>query len=1313
MYTFIGLDPYTEYTVGLTAATEFTTVNADLLKVTTLETAPEDEPVNVTAVSITSTTAILEWGEPITPNGVVVDYHLSYTPGNVSFVVNQSTFVELEDLTPFTQYTVSVRARTQGGVGPPAVVEFQTLEGVPVAPPTIVEASVINSTTATISWEELSTVDLRGNLHHYVVIVEHQGTQVKRIETNETTVPVTGLHRFAQHHITLYAATLGGAGPNVTVSLTTLPTAPDNQSVIVNLTATPLSHSSILITWSPPVKGVNSNITGYQVTWETDTVNLTVEDLQSELYSTRVTYNLTDLTPFTNYTLNVRVLTALGIGAEGDAVTVATYEYTPSKPENISVLNINQPKAAILLSWQPPLKPNGVITMYQYIIGSSVANVSAENMSVMIGDLDYYTDYNVTVVAFTSAGPGEGGTEMFRSSEGPPSAPPTMISLTRVTSQSVEFSWFPPPPGTVNGVLRSYQVEFDRTNHTVPDGTSFQRSGLSPYTNYSFRVAAVTTKVGTFSDISSVRTNFSDDGGPPDNLTAVPVGDSSLNVSWLPPLQPNGPIDGYVISIAIFDGSAMGQSFTARASTLFHLFERLQTHTEYEVTVRASSDEIGEWKNASTIYVFTTNQSVPGLVVSLPSEVLSDSSVVKWTPPTFPNGRILSYRVTCPEQAMKVVHPPNNYITCGQLQPNTTYTASVQAVNYVGDGQTAMITFTTACDYAPPNIDARSEESVRIHLKSCPVNPTFGYVLVVVRKLDGSSTLRPLKSYTIDELVSLTQQPSSRQRRRRGRRQASGPQPYISANLTLNQLASFVLGDGQEYGGYENRVLDSGATYQSTLYGENPTTGKVVVYPSTTFNLTSLSDSPSSPPNIVLYVIIGIAAFISLIILVVVGIIFFVLLSLCRSPSKDNASGGFSRQASFRMSLKKAKVFDPLEVFRGTHSWPSLESHPPVPLSGFHSRMTILQADSNFHFLQEYEAIDIPEQSTYSTEAAVTMVNASKNRYTNIIPFDHSRVKLSPIKGLDGSDYINANFCDGYMKPRAYIATQGPLRNTVEDFWRLVWEQQSYIIVMLTNVQERGKEKCAEYWPLGEMECFGNIDISLESVVALADFTIRTFNVSKTGNPRDVRKVQQFQFTAWPDHGVPMFATSMLAFIRRVQAAMQELPEGAGPMIVHCSAGVGRTGTFIVIDSMTQKIKGGGDSVDVFGHVTLLRTQRNFMVQTEDQYFFIYEAIAEYITCGNTECDMEELPSHVDHLVSIGDGEESAFIELEFKHLALEKNDPNRFGFANESFNKQKNRFVNILPCKDTSILPYKGKAFAVFWWLKSCHMQLLYHIRD
>ena len=196
------------------------------------------------------------------------------------------------------------------------------------------------------------------------------------------------------------------------------------------------------------------------------------------------------------------------------------------------------------------------------------------------------------------------------------------------------------------------------------------------------------------------------------------------------------------------------------------------------------------------------------------------------------------------------------------------------------------------------------------------------------------------------------------------------------------------------------------------------------------------------------------------------------------------------------------------------------------------------------------------------------------------------------------------------------------------------------------------QEKCYAYWPedAGE-ETYGNIDVRLEEVNALADFTIRTFLLTRVGSQREVRQVKHFQFTAWPDHGVPTYATSMLAFVRRVQAGVQASPDMAGPIVVHCSAGVGRTGTFVVIDSMIRRIRSGIDTLDVFGHVSLLRSQRNFMVQTEDQYFFIYEALSEYVTCGNTELSMEDLEEHMENLGRIVEGEESTYMELEFKVL--------------------------------------------------------------
>ena len=184
---------------------------------------------------------------------------------------------------------------------------------------------------------------------------------------------------------------------------------------------------------------------------------------------------------------------------------------------------------------------------------------------------------------------------------------------------------------------------------------------------------------------------------------------------------------------------------------------------------------------------------------------------------------------------------------------------------------------------------------------------------------------------------------------------------------------------------------------------------------------------------------------------------------------------------------------------------------------------------------------------------------------------------------------------------------------------------------------------------MGEEEVYGNINVQLDDANELADFTIRTFSLTRASNQREVRQVKHFQFTAWPDHGVPTYATSMLAFVRRVQAGVQASPDTSGPIIVHCSAGVGRTGTFIVIDSMIRRIVSGAETLDVFGHVSLLRSQRNFMVQTEDQYFFIYEALSEYVTCGNTELGMEDLTEHMEHLGRMVEGEESTYMELEFK----------------------------------------------------------------
>lgn len=228
----------------------------------------------------------------------------------------------------------------------------------------------------------------------------------------------------------------------------------------------------------------------------------------------------------------------------------------------------------------------------------------------------------------------------------------------------------------------------------------------------------------------------------------------------------------------------------------------------------------------------------------------------------------------------------------------------------------------------------------------------------------------------------------------------------------------------------------------------------------------------------------------------------------------------------------------------------------------------------------------------------------SFSRYANVIAYDHSRVVLQPLDNNigSGSDYINANYCDGYRKHNAYIATQGPLQDTFGDFWRMCWEVRTSTVVMMTKLEERTRVKCDQYWPSRGSQSYGPITVTLTGVQELATYVVRSFHLTRTdsGN-EEIRELKQLQFGAWPDHGVPDHPAPLLQFMKRVRAVN---PIDAGPIVVHCSAGVGRTGCFIVIDAMLERAK-NEHSVDIYAHVTCLRAQRNYMVQVSKFNFQI------------------------------------------------------------------------------------------------------------
>uniref|UniRef100_A0A1A8JXN1 protein-tyrosine-phosphatase n=1 Tax=Nothobranchius kuhntae TaxID=321403 RepID=A0A1A8JXN1_NOTKU len=375
---------------------------------------------------------------------------------------------------------------------------------------------------------------------------------------------------------------------------------------------------------------------------------------------------------------------------------------------------------------------------------------------------------------------------------------------------------------------------------------------------------------------------------------------------------------------------------------------------------------------------------------------------------------------------------------------------------------------------------------------------------------------------------------------------------------------------------------------------------------------------------------------------------------------------------------------------------------PAIRVADLLQHITQMKCGQGYGFKEEYEAL--AEGQTAPWEMAKKDENRNKNRYGNIIAYptdDHTRVRLQLLDGDPHSDYINANYIDvsgntsnatigsqrnqrnhtpsliwlyrdGYQRPSHYIATQGPVHETVYDFWRMVWQEQSACIVMVTNLVEVGRVKCYKYWP-DDAELYGDFKVTFVEVEPLAEYVVRTFTLERRGF-NEVREVKQFHFTGWPDHGVPYHATGLLSFIRRVKISN---PPSAGPIVVHCSAGAGRTGCFIVIDIMLDMAEREG-VVDIYNCVKALRSRRINM----EQYIFIHDAILEACLCGETAIPVCEFKAAFYELIRIDSQTNSSHLKDEFQTLnsVTPQPQPEDCSIALLPRNQDKNRFMDGLP---------------------------------
>ncbi|XP_072475888.1 receptor-type tyrosine-protein phosphatase alpha isoform X1 [Notamacropus eugenii] len=417
-------------------------------------------------------------------------------------------------------------------------------------------------------------------------------------------------------------------------------------------------------------------------------------------------------------------------------------------------------------------------------------------------------------------------------------------------------------------------------------------------------------------------------------------------------------------------------------------------------------------------------------------------------------------------------------------------------------------------------------------------------------------------------------------------------------------------------------------------------------------------------------------------------VIVFIIIVLYMLRFKKYKQAG-SHSNSFRLSNGRTDDMEPQSMPLLARSPSTNRKYPPLPVDKLEEEINRRMADDNKLFREEFNALPAcPIQAT--CEAASKEENKEKNRYVNILPYDHSRVHLTPVEGVPDSDYINASFINGYQEKNKFIAAQGPKEETVNDFWRMIWEQNTATIVMVTNLKERKECKCAQYWPDQGCWTYGNIRVSVEDVTVLVDYTVRKFCIQQVGdvtNKKPQRLVTQFHFTSWPDFGVPFTPIGMLKFLKKVKTCN---PQYSGAIVVHCSAGVGRTGTFVVIDAMLDMMH-AERKVDVYGFVSRIRAQRCQMVQTDMQYVFIYQALLEHYLYGDTELEVTSLETHLQKIYNRIPGSSSNGLEEEFKKLTSIKIQNDKMRTGNLPANMKKNRVLQIIPYEfNRVIIPVK-----------------------
>ncbi|XDV18094.1 hypothetical protein PO909_023862 [Leuciscus waleckii] len=1088
----------------------------------------------------------ISWARPLNMSLVSHYYFLQYS--NSTLITNSMNYSQnYSSLTGLSAgVQYSITVRTVGALG--YLSSPQNLTA--YTNPTSVSHLRVNGyseTSIALSWQQY---DVQQSGYSYLLTFTHpNGTFVQKTVSN-TTVQLLSLQSASQYNISIITQTAGD-----TKSDPQFITACSKPFPVSNVGFNVLNVSAMSLYWSRPMEyrvGFSyqvlvSNCTENSRNLSTSSENITVQDLQPGT-----------MCQFSLYSL------ACGILGEPKNISALT------KPSTVIPKLYNEgSNHSILVMWDHP-----VGGLDQYIL--NISSKGWSNSTVLNS-----TEHNHTFTELKAA-------TVFKVTL------TTVNAVFQETSYPVEMATYPNRPGEIKDLLKSnhsllfqwaeaqdmttgsftYNLTYWSSyynGHYLTPNYIFLLDGLQSGTSYTISVATVGPM--NFSS-ESVIYNVTTKPNPVQNLQVNSTKTNAISVVWV---RVKG-VPNYVVRV--YSNKEKNYTTSSDSKTI----DSLMPSTLYNISVQSSTSDNtkGEavWLQACTDAAPVGNVSCTGPNLTLPMLTLS------WSRPPGGNLGFEIKLVSDSEELENSLTTNRNYNFTG-LKYNKRYSAKLWTLG-CGKNSTVkeiscMTGFTRPVvpEVTAVHVSELQYNKFTLILHQDIFNDTNGSVFYYGVLVSSSTDDCWVKTKLLDRCLLNTYEAWKAKRCNTFLavvKTTAGLEGLNNRSRSV-QDQKIIIGDETMWNSYKNGELNAKGSYSVAVitFTHLELINGLVDVSNSYYSISELIPIilPENP------VVIGGAAAGAGVAFVLVVIIIGVV--VCRRKQRKDDS------VSVPIHSIRNKVSDPIKV------------------EDFEAYYRKQRADSFCGFVEEFEDLR-PVGINQLKTVALAPENKAKNRYNNVLPYDSSRVKLS-VLGNSFDDYINASYMPGYTSKKEFIAAQGPLPCTVNDFWRLIWEKNVRTIVMLTKCNEQGRVKCEEYWP-ADIKHFNNLTVMTTSEIPLEDWTLRDFEV-KNVKTAESRSVRHFHFTAWPDHGVPETTELLINFRHLVREHMDQYSRHS-PTLVHCSAGVGRTGTFIAIDRLIFQIERDG-VVDVYGIIHDLRMHRPLMVQTEDQYVFLNQCSMDII----------------------------------------------------------------------------------------------------